>query len=129
VKIEIGAVTLCAGGAESPEDLTREAADTVQIVPGLRATAVQVFNRGNRAHTLRFQITRTYADVKAAETALLDHPDAVPTSGNVKLTTEGASPVVRYIRAATVHAFAARQVGVSIRWVYTITGGAVSTSA
>jgi hypothetical protein len=129
LKIEIGAYTLCAGGSESPEDLSRDAADTIQIVPGLRAVEVQVFNRGNRAHSLRFQITRSYATVKAAETALLDHPDEVPTSGNVKLTTEGASPVVRYIRNATVHAFAARQTGVAIRWVYTITGGEISASA
>lgn len=129
MKIEIGAYTLCAGGSESPEDLAREGADTIQIAPGLRAEAVQVFNRGNRAHTLRFQITRAYASVKAAETALLDHPDEVPTSGNVKFTTEGASPAVRYLRNATVHAFAARQIGVCIKWVYTITGGAVSTSA
>ena len=99
------------------------------MVPGLRAVAVQVFNRGNRAHTLRFQITRAYSTVKAAETALLDHPDEVPITGNVKLTTEGSSPVVRYIRNATVHAFAARQTGVCIRWIYTITGGAISSSA
>ena len=129
MKIEIGAFTLCAGGAESPEDLQREAADSVQVVPGLRAQYAKTYNRGNRTHTLRFQISRTYADVKATETALLDHPADVPTTGAVKITTEGGTPVVRYIRNATCHAMAARQVGVSIQWIYTITGGEIATSA
>lgn len=129
MKIEIGAYTLCAGGAESPEDLQRDAADSVQVVAGLRAQYAAAYNRGNRAHTLRFQITRTYADVKTAETALLDHPAAVPTTGAVKITTEGGTPVVRYIRNATCHALAARQVGVSIQWIYTLTGGEIATSA
>ena len=128
MKIEIGSYTLCAGGAESPEDLSREAEDSVQIAPGLRATAVQAFNRLNRQHRLRFQITRTYSDWQAAELALLDHPDEVPTTGNVKISTEGGTPTVRYIRNATVHAFAARQIGVSIQWIYTITGGAIASS-
>lgn len=126
MKIEVGAFTLCAGGLESPEDLAREAADTIQVAPGLRATVVKVFNRGNRAHTIRFQITRTYADLKAAETAWLDHPGEVPTSGIVKITTEGADPAIRYLLNATVHAFAVRQIGVSLLWVYTITGGQIT---
>lgn len=129
MKIEVGAYTLCAGGLESPEDLVREGVDTIQVAPGLRADAVEVFNRGNRQHTLRFQITRNYASLKLCETALLDHPDEVPTTGNVKITTEDASPNVRYIQNATCHAFAARQIGTSILWQYTITGGAISTSA
>lgn len=129
MKIEIGAYTLCAGGLESPEDLSREAADTVQVLPGIRATYAGTLNRGNRQHTLRFSITRTYADAKAAELALLDHPAEVPVTGDVKLTTEGSSPAVRYLRDATCHAFAARQIGVSITWTYTITGGEIATSA
>lgn len=129
MKIEIGAYTLCAGGAQSPEDLSRDAADTIQIVPGLRATYAAAYNRGNRVHTLRFGITRTYAGVKEAETALLDHPAEVLTTGAVKVTTEGGTPVVRYIRNATCHALAARQIGVSIQWIYTITGGEIATSA
>lgn len=129
MKIEIGAYTLCAGGSESPEDLARDAADTIQILPGLRAQYVQAVNRGNRQHSLRFQISRSYDSVKLAETALLDHPAEVPTTGNVKFTTEGSSPAVRYLRNATCHAFAARQVGVTIRWIYTITGGEISSSA
>jgi hypothetical protein len=128
LKIEIGAFTLCAGGLESPEDLTREAADTIQVVAGLRAVSGQAYNRGNRVHTVRFQMTRSYASIQAAELALLDHPAEVPTSGNVKITTEGSSPDVRYLLNATAHAFAARQIGVSLVWVYTLTGGAISAS-
>jgi hypothetical protein len=129
MKIEIGAVTLCAGALDSPEDLQREAADSLQVIPGLRATWAQAVNRGNRVHTLRFQLTKTYASVQLAEVALLDHPGDVPTTGNVKITSEGSSPTVRYIRNATVHAFAARQIGLSILWQYTITGGEISASA
>ena len=129
MKIEIGAYTLCAGGAESPEDLARDAADTLQIAAGLRATYGKAFNRGNRTHTFRFQITRQYSDVKAAEAALMDHPAEVPTTGTVKFTTEGSSPNVRYLYDATVHAFAATQIGVSLRWIYTITGGQISSTA
>lgn len=129
MKIKIGTYTLCAGGLESPEDLAREAADTLQIVPGLRAQYAQAINRGNRTHTLRFSITRTYADFAAVEAALLDHPADVPTNGTVEITTEGGTPIVRYMRNATVHAFAARQIGVSIVWTYTITGGEIATSA
>jgi hypothetical protein len=117
MKIEIGAYTLCAGGIESPEDLSRDAADTLQVIEGLRAQYGQAINRGNRVHTLRFQITRTYSDVQAAETALLDHPADVPTSGSVKITTEGASPTVRYLHDATVHTFNAKQIGLSLVWV------------
>lgn len=129
MKIEIGALTLCAGGLDSPEDLTREAADTIQVIAGLRAEFGQAVNRGNRMHTLRFQLTKSYASVQLAEVALLDHPDEVPTTGNVKLTSEGSAPTVRYIRNATVHAFAARQIGLSILWQYTITGGEISATA
>jgi len=129
LKIEIGAVTLCAGGLDSPEDLTREAADTIQVIAGLRAVWGQAVNRGNRVHTLRFQLTKSYDTAQLAEVALLDHPGDVPTTGNVKLTSEGTSPTVRYIRNATVHAFAARQIGVSILWQYSITGGEISATA
>jgi len=129
MKIEIGAFTLCAGALESPEDLAREAADTVQLLPGIRAAYAGTLNRGNRSHTIRFQITREYADNQAAELALLDHPAEVPTTGDVKFSTEGGTPTVRYLRNATCHAFAARQIGRSILWTYTLTGGEIATSA
>lgn len=126
MKIEIGSYVLCAGGEESPEDLLREAADTIQVVPRLRAAWAKVFNRGNRVHTLRFSITRSHASIKAAEEYLVTHPDAVPTTGDITITTEGAAPTTKTLKDGTCHAYAARQIGCSTTFTYTITGGEIT---
>ena len=128
MKIEIGAYTLCAGALESPEELSRAAEDQLQTALALRATEAKSYNRGNRTHSFRFRLTRTYASIAAAEVALLDHPAEVPATGTVKFTVEGASPAIRYLHAATCHAFAARQIGCSIQWDYTITGGTLDST-
>lgn len=129
MKIEIGeSFTLIQGGAESPEDLEVNAECLLQVAEGVRASAPKAFNRGNRATTLKFQITRTYASAGAAEQALFEHPGEIPTEGDITITCEpgGESATVITLSDATVHAFAARQIGLSIQWRYTITAGAVS---
>jgi len=118
--------TLIAGGSESPEDQEVNAQELLQIAEGLRATSAQAYNRGNFTRTHSFQITRTYASIGAAERALFEHPGQIPKEGDIKIIFEpctGADPYVT-LTNATVHAYAARQSGVAIRWRYTITSGA-----
>lgn len=127
MKIEIGAYTLIAGGEQSPEDLQVGADALVQIAQGLRAATARVFHRGNQTITLQFQVTRTYASAAAVEAALFSHPGEVPTEGDITITCEPCDETATVVTLAdaTLHAFAATQIGLSIRWRYTITAGAV----
>ena len=121
---------LVAGGLDSPEDFAVNAEDMVQLLESVRAPELGVRNRGNRRHNLTFQLTRGYADIPTAEQALLDHPAEVPTEGTIRLTVEGTgTPAVRYLYNATVHAFAAQQIGCAILWRYTLTGGQLGATA
>jgi hypothetical protein len=120
---------LLEGGLESPEDQEMRAESLVQPREHVRAAAGGVFARGNLTRTHTFQCTRQYNTAGAAELALYEHPEEVPTGGLVRLTFEPVaeeSPVVRLLHHAVVHAFAARQVGASVIWRYTITGGAIT---
>lgn len=127
MKIEIGSApyVLIAGGAESPEDQEVNAQEALQVAEALRATGAQAFNRGNLTRTHTFQITREYESVGAAERALFEHPSEIPKEGDIVITFEPCDGTAPYITLtdATVHAYAARQIGVSIRWRYTITSG------
>lgn len=132
MKIEIGeSFTLIAGGAESPEDLEVNAEALVQVAQGVRAAEARVFHRGNVQHRLTFQITRTYASAGAAEAALFEHPAEVPTEGDITITVEpcDATAKVATLTDAAVHVFAARQIGRSIQWRYTITAGGITVEA
>lgn len=127
MKIVIGgSYTLIAGGAESPEDQEVNAQELLQVAEALRAVSAKAYNRGNLVRTHTFQITREYASIGAAERALFEHPTQVLKTGNIVITFEpctGSDPYIT-LTDATVHAYAARQTGVSIRWRYTITSGA-----
>jgi len=131
MKIEIGEYTLVAGGAESPEDQEVNAQALIQVSQAVRASAARVWHRGNLTFTHTFQITRQYASAGAAEAALFTHPAEVPTEGDITITVEPCDETAATITLenAAIHAFAARQIGRSIQWRYTITSGSVASTS
>lgn len=132
MKIEIGAFELFAGGQDSPEYLRISREDSVEPSGPVGAANGRVFNRGGRITRIECQKTKEHATVAAAELYLLEHPDEVPTTGDVTITSETVGMTAgteKILKNATVHAFESEQIGCSTIFRYTITGGALGDPA
>ena len=101
MRILIDNFCLAAGGGESPEGLSINGSQPVQVSRLLHAANASVLPLGGRVNTLTFIITREHASHGAAEGFLFAHAATLPESGNATFLCEDVDgPQVQYAAAA-----------------------------
>ena len=71
-----------------------------------RASAVQIFDRGNSQRTLTFSVSRNFPTQEAADLFLIDHADSIDRTKTLKLISRETAgrEVVRWLRGSKLEA-------------------------
>lgn len=123
--ITIDSDTICDGPDRSvnkntgPENLQISAQTTAQVRRFLRVQNAKVSDRLGMVSQIAFGVTRLCADVAAAEAYSAVHPATVARSGTLTLGSVEVSDCV-------IDEVACRQMGVTVKIEYRITGGAMA---
>ena len=130
MRIAIANFQLAGDADEGPIGLTHDGRLVVDEQEFLRATAVELFNRANRATVISFSRVWSFTDLGAAELFLLDHPASIPQQETCKFTTMSNAGALsyRYIARAMVGAYRGAVMGTAITFNYTIRGGALQAN-
>lgn len=116
---------LAGHGHTSPADLRINGELVAETAEYLRATVVDVFNRGNRRTSVTFSVTREHASVEAAQLYLLRHEVNVPRSGLVTFEAEQARGSL-WMYDAVLNTVSSSHVGATTLHSYSILGGEIS---
>jgi hypothetical protein len=109
-----------------------------QAADFFRAPYGSGFDRGNWRNVLSFRTWRgvdtsgvNFVDAEAALLQLLDHPQSLPAHGTLKIDVIGAlTNATRYLLDCMPQVIEVRDdVGVTLAWQYTFTGGALGVSS
>lgn len=124
MKIKLGSVWLAETGALAVSGLRLDQVRSVQTADYIGAAFSAAFPRGNKRHTVSFQVTRIHASIADAQRFVFDHPATVPESG--LLYMEPAAGVGRWIEdAVVVEVSLVALTGLTSQWSYTLIGGEV----
>jgi hypothetical protein len=99
-----------------------------QIIQRVRGAYVQVVDRGNLMHSVRFTTARQFATPAAAFLAVLDHDAAMPRAGVLVLDAEAPDGGIyrRLMASAVVTPPARRVIGATAFYDYSVDGGAIT---
>ncbi len=101
MRIFIDQFCLVAGGGESPEGLSINGSQPVQISRLLHVANATVLPLGGRVNTIAFSVTREHTSHGAAEGFLFAHAATLPESGTATFLCEDVDgPQVQYAAAA-----------------------------
>ncbi len=98
--VTVGAYSLCNGtlaGGVAVSDLRinqRRIADVVAILAGV---SPEIFDRVGGPCTYSFTVKRTHADADTAEQFMIGLETAVPSSGDINITTTGPTGSVSFL--------------------------------
>jgi hypothetical protein len=94
----------------------------VQSSPLLRATAVTLYNRGNRSTNLSWSTTRSHTDQPTAEAFMFSHADALTSgvTGTLVCTPDGGS--AKTFNGAVVRINASKHIGLTTLHTYEAQG-------
>jgi hypothetical protein len=95
MKITIGAYALCDGtypGGVAVSDIRVSVERKADVFLPLAQANPKALDRFGRLATYAFQVERAHDSIDDAEEFILDHDSDVPSSGDITLTTEAASP-------------------------------------
>ncbi len=128
MKIYIDDFCLAAGGGESPEGLSINGSQPVQISRVLHAATASVLPLGGRVNTLAFAVTREHTSPGAAAGFLFAHAATLPESGDATFLCEDVDgPQVQYAAAAVaITADHGTQNGNQTTHQYTLVCGAIT---
>jgi len=122
-------VTLCSGGAESPENIQINGTSVVDMVATL-AGSVQPMDRKNVSTTVSFQITNEKSTFTLSEQdLLLYYTSTINQYGLLTFYVEGDLTTPYAYMIGTITGFTHSEVGVSTIRGFSITGGALTSSA
>lgn len=99
-----------------------------QIIQRVRGAYVQVVDRGNLMHTVRFTTARQFVTPAAAFLAVLDHDAAMPRAGVLVLDAVAPDGGIyrRLMASAVVTPPARRVIGATALYDYSVDGGAIT---
>ena len=128
MRIFIDNFCLAAGGGESPEGLSINGEQTVQVTRFLNAANAGVMPLGGRVNTVAFAVTREHASQGAAAAFLFSHAATLPLSGDATFLCEDTEgPEVQYTALATaIRADQGTQEGSNTTHRYTLVCGVIS---
>jgi hypothetical protein len=116
---------LAGHGVTSPIGLRINGAIVADVAEYLRASSVEVFDRGNLRTVISFSVTREHASVEAAQSYLVQHAVTVPRSGLVEIEYEQGRGRAWLYGAVMPQANSSHS-GCSTTVEYEIIGGAMS---
>ena len=128
MKIHIGTFELAGAGQLSPDSLRINCRRVIQVAQHLRAEAARPFNRRNTQTTVSFSVTRSHTDVLAAQSYMLWHEVAIPSSGIVRFTAynPAGAETVFFFTAGSLETSDASHIGLSTMHSYTLIGGRIT---
>ena len=128
MKIFIDNFCLAAGGGESPEGLSINGSQPVQISRLLHAANATILPLGGRVNTIAFAVTREHPSQGAAEGFLFAHAATLPESGDATFLCEDVDgPQVQYAAAtAAVTVDDGTQSGNQTTHKYTLVCGVIT---
>lgn len=111
-------------GGQIKEGFVNKQKRLTQHSPLFRAPYALNIARFNLENRFAFTVQRSFQTLEACVAFIAFHPDSVPTTGEITLTSQsGTGLITRYLPGAVVESVAcARQIGLSCDFQYTITG-------
>ena len=125
MKVRIGSFLIAAGDRESPSGFTIDQERQVQGVDYIGAPYGAILARGQRRHTIQFNVARLHDSEEIAEAFVLEHADTVPNTGTLTLETSNGRRVRWIAEAVCARVSCIEHIGVHTRWAYTFVGGEV----
>jgi len=124
VSLVIGTNFSAGAGGQIREGFVNKQKRKVQGVPLFRAAYLLNIARANFENRFAFTVQRSFQTVEACVAFIALHPDSVPASGEITLTSQSATGVViRYMPAAVVEQVeCARHIGLSCDFQYVLAG-------
>jgi len=123
--ISIGAYDLCDGtlaNGVSAGNLRLRFTRGIEVVQGLGDVPPTLFDRGTRRLDLSFTVQRVHTSIKASELFIGNHPNQVPQSGAIKLTTTG-SETIFILNGFVTDIQLVQEIGATTGHSYRIVGG------
>jgi len=123
--ISIGSYDLCDGtlaNGFAAGNLRLRFTRGIEVVQGLGDVPPTLFDRGTRRLDLSFTIQRVHASIKASESFIGNHPNQVPQSGAIKLTTSG-SEAIFILNGFVTDIQLIQEIGATTAHSYQIVGG------
>jgi hypothetical protein len=124
VSLVIGTNFSSGAGGQIKEGFVNKQKRRVQKSPLFRAAYLLNIARSNLENRFAFTVQRSFQTLEACVAFIALHPDSVPVTGEITLTSQSASGLVmRYLPNAVVETVACvRQIGLSCDFQYTIAG-------
>ncbi len=129
--VTVGAYSLCDGtlaGGVAVSDLRLNQQRIADVVAILAGVSPHIYDRTGRPCVYSFTVKRTHANASAAESFLLGLGDAIPSTGDISVTTSDPTPVSFVIPNAKVQSIdLVQQEGATTYHTYSIIGGPTPT--
>ncbi len=124
VSVVIGTGFSAGAGGQIQEGFVNKQKRQAQRGPLFRAAYALNLARFNLENRFSFTVQRSFQNLEACVAFIAFHPDSVPVSGEITLTSQsGTGLVVRYLPAAVVETVqCTRQIGLSCDFQYTVAG-------
>ena len=124
VSLVIGTNFSAGAGGQIREGFVSKQKRQVQHSPLFRAAWSLNIPRANLENRFTFSVMRSFQTMEACVAFIAFHPDSVPTTGEITLTSQSTTGLVlRYLPSAIVESVEClRQIGLSCDFQYTITG-------
>jgi hypothetical protein len=124
VMVVIGLAFTGGAGGQIKEGFVNRQKRRVQGSPLFRSAYLLNIARANLENRFKFTVQRSFQTLEACVAFIALHPDTVPASGEIILTSQSSTGVVmRYLPSAVVETVeCVRQIGLSCDFQYVIAG-------
>jgi len=122
--VVIGLAFTGGAGGQIKEGFVNRQKRRVQGSPLFRSAYLLNIARANLENRFKFTVQRSFQTLEACVAFIALHPDTVPASGEIILTSQSSTGVVmRYLPSAVVETVeCVRQIGLSCDFQYVIAG-------
>jgi hypothetical protein len=126
MKIRLGQIDLARGltHRESPTRFSLATARETQMARAVRATAVEIFDRGNTRTVVTFTVTRRHPNVEQALRFATTHPQALAgaTGGLIFTSEDGPGTAETYLPDAVLRSLHCQPAGIITHTEYEFIG-------